>query len=44
LPVVVYDEKCAGYADYRDATVELLDLIEATMPNLHIVKNEMAAS
>jgi chromosome partitioning protein len=44
LPVVVYDEKCAGYADYRDATIELLDLIEATTPNLRVVKTEMAAS
>lgn len=43
LPVVVYDEKCAGYADYRDATIELLDLIEATTPNLRIVKPEAAA-
>jgi chromosome partitioning protein len=38
LPVVVYDEKCAGYADYRDATMELLNLIEVTTPNLRIVK------
>jgi chromosome partitioning protein len=44
LPVVVYDEKCAGYADYRDATIELLDLIEATTPNLRVVKTELAAS
>jgi chromosome partitioning protein len=43
LPVVVYDEKCAGYADYRDATVELLDLIEVTTPNLRVVKSEVAA-
>ena len=38
LPVVVYDEKCSGYADYRDATVELLNLIEVTTPTLRIVK------
>jgi chromosome partitioning protein len=38
LPVVVYDEKCSGYADYRDATIELLNLIEVTTPNLRIVK------
>jgi chromosome partitioning protein len=38
LPVVVYDEKCSGYADYRDATIELLNLIELTTPNLRIVK------
>ncbi len=44
LPVVVYDEKCAGYADYRDATVELLNLIEATAPSLRIVRPEIAAS
>lgn len=44
LPVVVYDEKCAGYADYREATIELLDLIEATTPNLRVVKTELAAS
>ncbi len=40
LPVVVYDEKCAGYADYRDATVELLELIDVMTPNLRIVKPE----
>jgi len=44
LPVVVYDEKCAGYADYREATIELLELIEATTPNLRVVKTELAAS
>jgi len=44
LPVVVYDERCAGYADYRDATIELLGLIEATTPILRVVKSEMAAS
>jgi len=44
LPVVVYDEKCAGYADYREATIELLDLIEATTPNLRVVKTDLAAS
>jgi chromosome partitioning protein len=38
LPVVVYDEKCSGYTDYRDATIELLNLIEVTTPNLRIVK------
>jgi len=38
LPVVVYDEKCSGYADYRDATIELLNLIQVTTPNLRIVK------
>jgi len=43
LPVVVYDEKCAGYADYKDATSELLDLIEVTTPNLRVVKSELAA-
>ena len=30
IPVVVYDEKCAGYADYRDATIELLELTDVT--------------
>jgi len=44
LPVVVYDERCAGYADYRDATIELLGLIEATTPILRVVRSEMAAS
>ena len=47
LPVVVYDEKCAGYADYRDATSELLQLIEVTTPNLRVVRptpGEVAAS
>jgi chromosome partitioning protein len=43
LPVVVYDEKCAGYADYKDATSELLELIEVPTPNLHVVKSEVAA-
>jgi chromosome partitioning protein len=43
LPVVVYDEKCAGYADYRDATLELLRLIESTTPALHLVKPPIAA-
>jgi chromosome partitioning protein len=38
LPVVVYDEKCAGYADYRDATSELLDLIDVMAPNLRLVR------
>jgi len=38
LPVVVYDEKCSGYADYRDATIELLNLIEVTTPILRVVK------
>jgi len=38
LPVVVYDEKCSGYADYRDATSELLQLIEVATPNLRIVR------
>lgn len=42
LPIIVYDEKCAGYADYRDATSELLGLIEATTPSLHLVKAGMA--
>jgi len=44
LPVVVYDEKCAGYADYREATVELLSLIEAATPSLRVVRPEIAAS
>lgn len=47
LPVVVYDEKCSGYADYRDATSELLQLIEVATSNLRIVRpgaDEMAAS
>ena len=43
LPVVVYDEKCAGYADYKDTTSELLELIEVTTPNLRVVKSELAA-
>jgi chromosome partitioning protein len=43
LPVVVYDEKCAGYADYKDATSELLELIEVPTPNLRVVKSEVAA-
>jgi chromosome partitioning protein len=42
LPIVVYDEKCAGYTDYQDATTELLGLIEAATPSLHLVKPEMA--
>jgi len=42
IPVVVYDEKCAGYADYRDATIELLELTDVTTPQLRIVKSEVA--
>lgn len=43
IPVVVYDEKCSGYADYRDTTLELLELIDVTTPQLRIVKTEVAA-
>jgi chromosome partitioning protein len=43
IPVVVYDEKCSGYADYRDTTIELLELIDVTTPQLRIVKTEVAA-
>jgi len=43
LPIVVYDEYCAGYLDYREATIELLQLIEATTPKLHLVKPEAVA-
>ena len=44
IPVVVYDEKCAGYADYRDATIELLEVTDVTTtPQLRIVKSEVAA-
>ncbi|MGE0822913.1 MAG: ParA family protein [Candidatus Binatia bacterium] len=44
LPVVVYDEKCTGYADYREATIELLDLIESTTPSLRVVKSDETAA
>lgn len=43
MPVVVYDEKCSGYTDYRDATIELLELTDVTTPQLRIIKSEVAA-
>jgi chromosome partitioning protein len=44
LPIVVYDEKCTGYEDYRTATIELLDLIEVvSSSHLHLVKSGAVA-
>ena len=43
LPIVVFDEKCNGFEDYKNATTELLADLEENTPRLRIVGTETAA-
>ena len=43
LPIVVFDEKCNGFEDYRSATMELLTDLEKNAPRLRVVGTEAAA-
>lgn len=43
LPIVVFDEKCNGFEDYKSATLELLTDLEKNTPRLRVVGTEAAA-